>query len=70
MKAINHKELAAEWRRLNPRFPAKTDDMWGHLKSAGREALVGYWSPLRLAGWLISRLAYNAICVLRGKYHD
>ena len=48
-------EFLSEWRRLNPRYVRPGDGFWRTVAHAAREALPGYFAPLRIGLWLIAR---------------
>ena len=52
MFKIDKATAKAEWKRLNPTFPAKQNSVWGVIKAGARETMVGYWAPFRMAWWL------------------
>lgn len=47
--------LREEWRRLNPRFASKEDSLQQSFLSGFREGFHGFWAPLRLFWWLLTR---------------
>ncbi len=51
-----HKRLQEEWRRLNPRFTSKDDSLRQSFLGGLREGFHGFWAPLRLLWWLLTRL--------------
>ena len=42
-----------EWRRLNPKYIKADAGVLATVLAAGREAVPGYFAPLRFLGWLL-----------------
>lgn len=47
--------LRAEWQRLNPRFVLPEHSLGQCFVAACREGLYGFFAPLRLLWWLVTR---------------
>jgi len=42
-----------EWQRLNPNYVSEAEGVFPTLQAAFREALPGYFAPLRFLWWLV-----------------
>jgi hypothetical protein len=47
--------LQEEWQRLNPRFVSMDDSLRQSFLTGLREGFHGFWAPLRLLWWLLTR---------------
>lgn len=47
--------LRDEWQRLNPRYVKPEDSIWQSFLGGLREGLQGFFAPLRLFWWLVTR---------------
>lgn len=47
--------LRDEWLRLNPRFVKAEDSLGRSFLGGLREGLQGFFAPLRLLWWLVTR---------------
>lgn len=45
--------IRAEWRRVYPGVPLRSDTLWGHFCKGCREGLAWYFAPLRLVWWIL-----------------
>lgn len=49
------RRLRNEWQRLNPRYVKPEDTFWQSFLGGLREGLQGFFAPLRLLWWLVTR---------------